>query len=629
MSVLQTIPLSKLKADKTINVRKTGGQKIEDLAASIRGNGLLQNLGVVPSGTGYSVVYGGRRLRALKLLAKEGALPETLAAGIPCQVLADTEAHEASLAENTIREAMHPLDQFKAFQELVDAGQDVAEVAARFGVTELVVRQRMRLARVSEKLLRAYGDGEMTLEQLQAFAVVDDHERQEQFWKSCSGNGYMSRPDLIRRELTTSEVSRRDPRVYLVGLPAYEAAGGAVRRDLFSDEVFILDVPLLDRLADAVLEEISGLLKAEGWAWVEVTQDRGKIWRLDHLTGADPGAVDAEAVEALEEKELAGTLTPAELLEINRVGDPVFTAEEKARSGVILCTCATGNGLEVHQAMLMPVAELANDSARAAAGPDAPGADSTPHTRPEPPPPPAKEPGDLSFKATQLLQAEANAILQPQIARAPYIALALLVARLASRSDVYSDRWAAGRPWVHIAGDAAGRMPGAVRQEVEAGPYGGMMDPLTAAWRDRLPKDAADLYGWALQQPQGVLLELLAYLVATDVEVVDGQPGMGGGIGWLMAETGLSVEETWKPTEAWLATLPKPVILALVEEAAGEKAAQALAGLKKADLPPRALPLFPAGWVPAVIRPAVPVAEEPNPRAVAPRGKEAAAGEAA
>lgn len=627
MSVLQTIPLSKLKADKAINVRKIGGQKIEDLAASIRGNGLLQNLGVVPSGTGYSVVYGGRRLRALKLLAKEGALPETLAAGIPCQVLTDTEAHEASLAENTIREAMHPLDQFKAFQELVDAGQDVAEVAARFGVTELFVRQRMRLARVSPRLLDVYGNGDMTLEQLQAFAVVDDHERQEQVWKSCGGAGYMSGPDQIRRELSRTEVSLRDHRVSLVGLPAYEAAGGTVRRDLFSDEAFILDVPLLDRLATAVLDEITALLKAEGWAWVEVTQERVREWELDRIGGVESGPLDTEAVEALEEKELAGTLTPTELLTLARVGDPEFTAEERARSGVIVSN--DPYGFEIHQGILRSDDAPAEDPARAAGDGQGEGGDPAQEPPAGPPAPPAKEPGDLSFKATQLLQAEANAILQPQIARAPYIALALLVARLAGRSPVYRSRWDAGRTWVHIAGDAAGRMPGAVRQEVEAGPHGALMDPITAAWRERLPKESADLEAWALQQPQGVLLELLAYLVALEVEVVDGQPGMGSGIDWLMAATGLSVEEAWKPTEAWLATLSKPVILALVEDAAGEKAAQALAGLKKADLPPRALPLLPAGWVPAVIRPAVPVAEEPNPRAVAPRGKEAAAGEAA
>lgn len=629
MSVIQIIPLSKLKADKVINVRKTGGQKVEDLAASIRANGLLQNLGVVPNGSAYGVVFGGRRLRALKFLAKEGALPETLSAGIPCHVLTAEEAQEASLAENTIREAMHPLDQFKAFQELVDAGQGAAEVAARFGVTELFVRQRMRLARVSPRLLTIYGDGGMTLEQLQAFAAVDDHERQEQVWKNCGGTGYMSGPDQIRRELSRSEVGMRDHRVRLVGLPAYEAAGGTVRRDLFSDEVFILDVPLLDRLATAALDEITALLKAEGWAWVEVTQEPARVWEFDRIEGAEPESIDAEAVEALEEKEFAGTLTPAELLTITRVGEPVFTAEERARSGVIVTT--TAFQFEIHQGILRSAETPGEDTARATDDRQGTGGDSTPAPAPAaaPPAPPAKEPGDLSFKATQLLQAEANAILQPQIARAPYIALALLVARLASRSDVYSDRWAAGRTWVHIAGDASGRMPGAVRQEVKAGAYGGLLDPLTAAWRDRLPKDSAELDAWALQQPQGVLLDLLAYLVAADVEVVDGQPGMGGGIGWLMAATGLSVEETWKPTEDWLATLSKPVILALVEDAAGKSAAQRLADLKKADLPPRALPLFPPGWVPSVIRPAVPVVEEPNPRAVAPRGKEAAAGEAA
>ena len=110
MTEIQIIPLAQLKASP-LNVRKTGGKKVDELAASIRATGLQQNLGVVPNGKGYGVVFGGRRLRALQQLKKAGELPESLSDGIPCRVLTAEEAQEASLAENTIREAMHPLDQ--------------------------------------------------------------------------------------------------------------------------------------------------------------------------------------------------------------------------------------------------------------------------------------------------------------------------------------------------------------------------------------------------------------------------------------------------------------------------------------------------------------------------------------
>lgn len=54
------------------------------------------------------------------------------------------EAHalEMSLAENTVRLAMHPADQFQAFGELIDKGQTAAHVAMRFGVEESLVHTR-------------------------------------------------------------------------------------------------------------------------------------------------------------------------------------------------------------------------------------------------------------------------------------------------------------------------------------------------------------------------------------------------------------------------------------------------------------------------------------------------------
>src|SRR5690606_21768402 len=247
----QTIPLAQLKPSAR-NVRKTGGKSVDELAASIAAHGLQQNLGVIPNGKGYEVVFGGRRLRALQALAKAGELPESLADGIPCRVLTADEAHEASLAENTIREAMHPLDQFRAFAEMAEAGKPVADIAAAFGVTERVVEGRMRLARVSPKLLKVYGEGGMTLEQLQAFAVTDDHAAQERVWKAASYE-YAREPAQLRRELLSRAVTDEDVRVRLVGLEAYEAAGGAVKRDLFSDTVVVLDEGLLDRLVEQKL----------------------------------------------------------------------------------------------------------------------------------------------------------------------------------------------------------------------------------------------------------------------------------------------------------------------------------------------------------------------------------------
>src|SRR3546814_8357473 len=90
----------------------------------------------------------------------------------------------SALAEHVQRVALHPLDQFRAFQTLRDSGLGEEEIAARFFVGPGVVKQRLKLASVSPKLLDLYAEDDMTLEQLMAFTVTNDHDRQEQVKRS-------------------------------------------------------------------------------------------------------------------------------------------------------------------------------------------------------------------------------------------------------------------------------------------------------------------------------------------------------------------------------------------------------------------------------------------------------------
>jgi ParB family transcriptional regulator, chromosome partitioning protein len=151
------IPLNKLTRSAR-NVRKSGGDSIDDLATSILVHGLIHHLTVVEqqahngenSGK-YEVVAGGRRFAALQRLAKQKKVPKTFV--VPCHVVDPATATETSLAENIIRVAMHPADQFFAFHDLVvECGLSIDDVAARFGVSPLFVRQRLKLANVALRL---------------------------------------------------------------------------------------------------------------------------------------------------------------------------------------------------------------------------------------------------------------------------------------------------------------------------------------------------------------------------------------------------------------------------------------------------------------------------------------------
>jgi ParB-like chromosome segregation protein Spo0J len=99
---------------------------------------------------------------------------------VSCQALNDdANATEIGLAENTVREQMHPADEFEAFRALIDGGASIAGVAARFGHAESAVENRLRLARVSPVIIEGFRNDQMTLEQVMAFAVSDDHAAQE------------------------------------------------------------------------------------------------------------------------------------------------------------------------------------------------------------------------------------------------------------------------------------------------------------------------------------------------------------------------------------------------------------------------------------------------------------------
>jgi ParB family chromosome partitioning protein len=197
ITTIRDVPLSKLVPSEK-NVRRTGREAgLEELAASIAAHGLLQSLSVRPvldadgaENGKFSVTGGGRRLAALKLLAKRKQIAKT--APIPVIVNGGNE-EEVSLAENVVREPLHPADQFEAFKRLADEhGFGAEEIAARFGVTPQVVRQRLRLGAVSSRLMQVYRDGGLTLDQLMAFAVSEDHARQEQVLIIC--RGIRSRP---------------------------------------------------------------------------------------------------------------------------------------------------------------------------------------------------------------------------------------------------------------------------------------------------------------------------------------------------------------------------------------------------------------------------------------------------
>jgi ParB family chromosome partitioning protein len=301
----ENIPFDKLFLSQK-NVRRIkNGVSIEELAADIARRGLIQSLNIRPElkdgeETGrYEVPAGGRRFSALQLLVKRKEMAKTVPT--PCIVnrSGQTSMEDDSLAENVHRENLHPLDQFRAFQTLSEQGLDVEEIAARYFVSVNTVRQRLKLASVSPKLLYLYEQDEIRLEQIMAFSISDDHARQEQVWERISDNSNMQEPYYIRRLLTETTVRADDRRAVYVGAEAYEAAGGVILRDLFEQDSggWFQDAALLEQLVFEKLKVDAEAIRADGWKWAEAAIS----FPYGHTSGmrrvyAEPEAMSAEEV---------------------------------------------------------------------------------------------------------------------------------------------------------------------------------------------------------------------------------------------------------------------------------------------------------------------------------------------
>ena len=306
--VIRPIPLDRLERSPA-NVRRTeaGKTAFAELKASIAAHGLLENLVARSIGPGedggehFAVIAGARRLAALNDLAREGSIASDFP--VPCRIIENGVGDtELSLAENVLQVAMHPADQVQAFGALALAGATVADIAARFGVSERIVEQRLRLGHAAPELLDAYRENAIDLATLKAFAVTTDTARQMAVWEQVKDQGYRPTDWQIKRMLTEDRIPAGAALARFVGVDAYEAAGGPVLRDLFADEyengVWLEDPALLMKLALDRLQTAADEL-ATRWKWAEarLDVDWSDLARFGRVRPAPAQPTDEESAE--------------------------------------------------------------------------------------------------------------------------------------------------------------------------------------------------------------------------------------------------------------------------------------------------------------------------------------------
>lgn len=267
---IRMIPLNQLALSPK-NVRKVPPAETEDaeLLASIRENGVKQNLAGYEDGKGgYLIDAGGRRLKALQTLAEEGLVPKDQP--VACLIEDEAEATITSTTENAQRAAMHPADQFEAFSTMIVEGRLEEDIARKFGVSLDVVRKRLKLARVAPEIYEQFREGELSLECVMAFTLSDNHNRQTTVWNAIK-DSYHVHPNHIKRLLTETGYSASSKIGKFVGVEAYQEAGGQVMTDLFvdHDNTHLENPELLERLAIEKLQEMAQDYTGQ-WKWIEV-----------------------------------------------------------------------------------------------------------------------------------------------------------------------------------------------------------------------------------------------------------------------------------------------------------------------------------------------------------------------
>ncbi|EPN4464824.1 ParB/Srx family N-terminal domain-containing protein [Pseudomonas aeruginosa] len=620
------VPLSRLVSRPAgRNVRKTPRMSIPELAASIQRVGLLQNLIVIAAADGEhcEVVAGGRRLAALKLLAKKRRISKEW--DVPCLLVADGTARTASLTENVQREAMHPADQFEAFAALVAEGRPIEDIAADFSVSPLVVQRRLKLANVSPRLLADYRAEAVSLDQLMALAITDDHTAQEAAYYDAPT--WQRNPSQLRDRLTEREIDAyRHPLVRFVGLDTYEAAGGGIRRDLFAEGdagVYLTDAALLERLAQDKLAGIAAEVKTEGWAWVDATpavthadlhafqraprerreatkREAQRIEKLQtklhELAAAVDDALDAddeEKADALQEEgEAVG-----EQLQALEDGLQDYGATVKAAAGAIVTIDRNGEAVihrgllrEAEAKALRTLERLRQGFGGAEAENDDEGEDGDSEGQPKT--------AAMSDKLAQRLSANRTAALQIEVARHPQVALAALVHGMV-QTVLQESRYGHDLP-LGVSLKVQDRLEG-IAPDIPDSPAAVALRELQQVAGEGLPEDSAALFAVLLAKSQDELVRLLAVCVAVTVDVVTPratpqQPGAE-----LAQAVGLDMAAWWKPTnEGYFQHIPEAAILQAVEQYAPAHVTR-LAKLKKGDIASEAERLADGtGWMPAI-----------------------------
>ncbi|HIA0942164.1 TPA: ParB/RepB/Spo0J family partition protein [Salmonella enterica subsp. enterica serovar Muenchen] len=577
-----SVPLASL-IKSPLNVRTVpySVESVSELAESIKGVGLLQNLVVhTLPGDRYGVAAGGRRLAALNMLAERGIL--TADWPVRVKVIPQELATAASMTENGHRRDMHPAEQIAGFRAMAQEGKTPAQTGDLLGYSPRHVQRMLKLADLAPVILDALAEDRITTEHCQALALENDTARQVQVFDAACQSGWGGKPDVrvIRNLITESEVAvAGNSKFRFVGADAFSP--DELRTDLFSDDeggyvdCVALDAALLEKL-QAVAEH---LREAEGWEWCagrmepvgECREDAGTYRCLP-----EPEAVLTEAederlnelmtrYDALENQCEESDLLEAEMKLMRCMAKVrAWTPEIRAGSGVVV-SWRYGNVCVQRGVQLRSEDDAADD------------ADRTEQVQEK------ASVEEISLPLLTKMSSERTLAVQAALMQQPDKSLALLAWTLC----------------LNVFGSGAYSNPAKIRLECEHyaltsdAPSGKEGAAFMAMMAEKARLAALLPDGWArdmttfLSLSQEVLLSLLSFCTACSIHGVQTREyghTSRSPLDSLESAIGFHMRDWWQPTKAnFFGHLKKPQIIAALNEAGLSGAARDAEKMKKGD----------------------------------------------
>ena len=631
-AVRKTATLGQLVlTDLNVRKKKSSQASIEGLAASIRSAGLLMNLVVFEMEDGrYGVAAGERRTLALRwLMSLEKDADKTTPDGIvtddyPVEVLVVSRAmaRVVSMMENSQREQMHPADQVTAFRDLSADGQTPAQIGDLLGFSTRHVQRCLRLATMAPVLLDALADDQITLDQLQALSATEDHQCQCDVWENA--HGWAAAPQHLREAVLKGEVSAKDnSQLAFVGREIYEAAGGTFKFDLFTDEGFLTEPAMLERLAREKLHALAQqVAEDEGWSWAEGRISAIKTWGEDaemyrELAEPQPEfTADEQAefarlkarfreLEAAFEAADVDTDTQALNVESDAVQADIarLTAQAIVRSwpqtmrssGGVVASLRDGEVVYQRGIVLRASEAISGNGA----DDNGEGAATTETAAPK-----TKEKG-LSAALITSLSAERTLAVMGALVENPTVALALHTHTLAVK--VFGSRYASSLLQTSLTPKRAELLTKAPTAEGSRADR--QLGELHAQWEAKLPPEWNTDFSWLLTWEQAEVVALLTYCVGLSLDAVQLWPAKDGKVGDALTPLEHALDFTlrdwWQPTKAnYFGRISKELMSDALLDAGKVAQAASVLKMKKGDAAQLAEDeLTSSGWVPECLLP--------------------------